>query len=437
MVPVSLFLSNDSFSNLFKDFAYVLTSPSKLVTDYFELGSIAATFLNASLCGFACCVVCLISRAKVGALVLSGYFLVVAHCFYGLNFLNMWIPLFGVVVYCAVMKKKFGEVVHISFFCTSLGPFISDFLFRYTLGSSFDAANPRITFLGLVIAVVFGLAEGFAVPALIPGTTKMHRGHNLYKAGLAVGLFGVFSFAFFYTTLGISVPDIIVRYNRLYEFSNRSYHIIADIFFIAVFGLSFLTGFVMNGFSFKGFKRLLMVDGHDDDFPADFGIPLTLINIGIYGMAILLYYNCVVYFTEGAGFTGPTVGVIIAAITFSANGQTVRNVWPIVLGYMLLIGLMNIVCMVFGISIPASLSYQGYINGLAFATGLCPFAGKYGIKTGICAGFLDAVVCTSTSAMHGGFVLYNGGFAAGLTALILLPVLEYYNVKPKFSDKFQ
>ena len=31
-----------------------LLSPAKLVTDYFRMGSLASTFLNASLCGFGC-----------------------------------------------------------------------------------------------------------------------------------------------------------------------------------------------------------------------------------------------------------------------------------------------------------------------------------------------------------------------------------------------
>ena len=82
-----------------------------------------------------------------------------------------------------------------------------------------------------------------------------------------------------------------------------------------------------------------------------------------------------------------------------------------------------------------TLSTQGYINGLAFATGLCPFSGKYGWKVGTIAGFADAIICTSTSAMHGGFVLYNGGFAAGLTALLLIPILDYYNVPLRRQDE--
>ena len=37
-----------------------------------------------------------------------------------------------------------------------------------------------------------------------------------------------------------------------------------------------------------------------------------------------------------------------------------------------------------------------------------------------------ASMCTVTSALHGGFVLYNGGFTAGITAMLLLPILEHY-----------
>ena len=80
------------------------------------------------------------------------------------------------------------------------------------------------------------------------------------------------------------------------------------------------------------------------------------------------------------------------------------------------------------------LSTQGYINGLAFATGLCPFAGKYGWKIGVLAGFVSAIICTSSASMHGGFVLYNGGFNAGLTALILIPLFDFYHLKPKYPD---
>lgn len=141
---------------------------------------------------------------------------------------------------------------------------------------------------------------------------------------------------------------------------------------------------------------------------------------------MLAYFDAVILLTEGAGFTGPTFGIILAAMTFAAGGQHPGNVWPVLLGYAVLSLFVHGECALSGRAVPWTLSTQGYMNGAAFATGLCPFAGKYGWKTGVLAGMISAVMCTTTSAMHGGFVLYNGGLTAGIAALILLPLLDTY-----------
>ena len=176
-------------------------------------------------------------------------------------------------------------------------------------------------------------------------------------------------------------------------------------------------------------------------FADKFGMPLCLINFGVYGFCILLYLNIVFwlptvfpFLPEGVGFTGPTVGVTFAALTFSADGQHPKNVAPIALGYTILFALVCAVCLITGMDIPWTLSTQAYINGLAFATGLCPIAGSYGFKYGVISGIVSAIICTSTAAMHGGFVLYNGGFNAGLAAIILIPIFDFYKIKPKNVD---
>ena len=48
-----------------------------------------------------------------------------------------------------------------------------------------------------------------------------------------------------------------------------------------------------------------------------------------------------------------------------------------------------------------------------------------------------ASMCTATSALHGGFVLYNGGLTTGITALILLPILEHYQPQARQEIKSQ
>ena len=437
--PIAIAVTGETnfWENLFR----ILTSPAKLVTDYFALGSLGSAFFNAAVCGLACNLIILISRAKSTATTFAGYMLVVAHGFYGLNFLNMWPPLLGVLLFCFIRKTPFRENVHIALFSTALGPFISDFLFRYSLGEQFISGEPKTTVLGIVLAILFGLATGFVVPALLPGTAAMHRGYNMYKAGLAIGILGIFVYAFLYQTLGLDAPAPLTIDNPAYYALPYAYRGFMNVFFILLFSTTILMGYLLNRKSFRGYRELLKSTGYGVDFLDKFGMPVCLINVGVYGLCFVAYLNVAFilpeifpFLPQGVGFTGATVGVTFAALTFAADGQQPRTVAPIVLGYVILQVIVCALCWLCRFDVPWTLSTQSYINGLAFATGLCPFAGKYGFKVGLLAGFLSAVICTSTAAMHGGFVLYNGGFNAGLTALVLLPVLDYYKIQPKYSD---
>ena len=426
----------DFFCNLWR----ILTSPSKLVTDYFALGGLGSTLFNASICGLLSNLIIHLCKAHVTSATLAGYMLVIAHAFYGLNFINMWPPFFGVLLCCIVSKRKISENIHIAFFATALAPLVSEMLFRYGT-SNFDPAAPQFRWGGLTLAVVCGIAVGFVVLPLLPGTAAMHRGYDLYKAGLAIGIFGIFVHAFLYNTFGVESPSAVLPDNFVYYSMPYDYRGFMNLFFFALFGLTFIVGFLMNHQHIRDYGKMLHCTGYGTDFADTFGMPLCMINIAVYGMAILAYLNLVFILPElfpalpaGAGFTGPTVGVVFAALTFAAIGQHPRNVFPIVVGYGVLWIIVTAICVVAGQNIPWTLSTQAYINGLAFATGLCPIAGRYGFRYGVIAGFLSATICTVTSDMHGGFVLYNGGFTAGLAALILIPLLDFYNVKPKYSD---
>ena len=421
--------------DFFKNLVRILTSPSKLVTDYFALGGLGSTLFNAAICGLCTNLIVYLSRAKANATILAGYMLIVAHCFYGLNFLNMWPPFFGILLYCAVMKKKVCDNIHIALFSTALAPFVSELCFRY--GINYDPSVIKVNWIGVALSLVCGLAIGFVIPALLPGTTAMHRGYNLYKAGLAIGILGIFLNAFMYNSLGVQKPGALSIVNEEYYSLAYGYRGFMNVFFLILFAVTFIVGFILNKRSVRGYRELLQCTGHGTDFTDKFGMPVCMINIAIYGLAILAYLNLVFIIPEifpslpaGVGFTGATAGIIFAALTFAADGQHIKNVFPIVVGYITLFAVVVIICKLAGFDIPWTLSTQAYINGLAFATGLCPIAGKYGFRYGVVAGLMSAIICAITAEMHGGFVLYNGGFNAGLTALILIPVLDFYNVKP-------
>ena len=414
------------WGHVWKDFLKLMVLPGPLVTDYFMLGNIASSFLNAGICGMTFTLLMIVLKTECRPSYLAGYFLVVAHCFYGLNFLNMWPPVLGILLFTKIFKIGFRHNLDMAMFSTAFGPFISEMLFRYHVWDYYIAYEVQVSVLGFIYVIIFSIFLGFAIPAMLPGALKLHKGFNLYNGGLAFGLLGLFIYAFMYKTMGIEPPHATPTPNVIYASHTNSYQIFSTWFFVIVFALFILWGWYLNGKSFKGYKELLKSTGHTADFFAEFGAPKVIMNIGFYGFMVFTYFLLVISFTDGAGFTGPTVGVILAAMTFSSQGQHPANVWPIFVGYITLSLLVTILCSLAGLDIPWTLSTQGYINGAAFATGLCPIAGRYGKRYGVIAGILAAILCTSTSSMHGGLMLYNGGLTTGITALIMVPCLEYY-----------
>ena len=414
------------WDKLWSGWIEILVNPSPLVTDYYQLGNLASAFLNAGVCGLAWTLLMIILKADCDVNTFAGFMLVVAHCFYGLNFLNMWPPVLGILVFCKFYKINFRDNLGMAMFSTAFGPFISELLFRYHVDNVFMIYTLHIDILDLVYVVGFSLFLGFAIPAMLPGALRLHKGYNLYNGGLAFGLLGLFLYAFMYKTLGIDTPGPIKNINPVYELHGKSYMEFLVIYFLILFTIFLLWGWYENDKTFRGYGIILLSDGHNADFVDQFGMARTLINIGVYGYMMLSYFVLVIVLTDGAGFTGATTGVILASLTFSMKGQHPKNVWPILLGFVALSAWVHGVCFLAEKAIPWTLSTQGYMNGAAFATGLCPIAGHYGKKYGVIAGFICAVICTSTSVMHGGFMLYNGGLSAGITALIMVAFLEYY-----------
>ncbi len=434
LFAVLILREGNFFSSLFR----LLLSPSRLVTDYFALSGVAVSFFNVGICGLIANAVIYFSRLPINATAFAAYLLVVAHGFYGLNFLNLWSPMLGVLLYCLVRRRPVSENAHIMLFATALAPFVSDLLFAYPLP---DRERFGFSVIGLVMSILLSVFSGFFAPAVLPGTTAMHRGYNMYKAGLALGLLGLFLYSFLYPSLGIPSPEPSVTEGMPLPSLFSKQGIFAESCLFLLFLIALLLGFFLNGRNFRGYGALMRASGYGTDFYHLHGVPLCFVNFGVYGFALLAYLNAVFALPllipalpAAACFTGPTVGVVFAALSFSADGQNVRNVAPIALGYFSLFVVCSVMCVSLGREISWTLGTQSYVNGFAFATGLCPFAGKYGKRFGTLAGFLGATICTVTDEMHGGFVLYNGGFTAGLTALILICLLDFYHIKPKFRD---
>ena len=168
-------------------------------------------------------------------------------------------------------------------------------------------------------------------------------------------------------------------------------------------------------------------------------MPVTLINMGVYGLFIMLYYNIIhgmtvvdgnIVFTT-AKFTGATMGAIMCMYAFCAQGAQPRTVFPIAVGYAVA-SLLPFFMYYFGV-VPQqnwTLTTQAILVGMCFASGLAPVSGRFGFWGGVIAGAMHATLVMSVPLWHGGFCLYNGGFTAGVVAFLLIPVLECYR-KPR------
>lgn len=414
-----------------EDFVRILVTPSPAVTDYFSLGSLPACLLNVGLCGLAMSLFMILLPGPSHGNTLAGYFLVIAHCFFGLHFLNIWPCFLTPFLYMAVRRLDFKDNLHINMFATCFGPFVSELLFRYTLGARYTDGVVRLTVSGVLLTLLFALFVGFAAPAALPGAKSWHKGYNLYNAGIACGMLGFFLYSLLYRTTGAEAPVVAIRENAVYESFGHSYQLFGNLFFLLLSAVCLAAGWFLNGRSFRGIRRLFRDTGYESNFAKKYGMPLCLINIGLYCPLVLVYTNLAVLLTEGVGFTAPIYGAVFAALTFTAMGQHPRNVWPIFAGYPLLYLLALGAGRFLGTDIPWTISSQGYMMSAAFATGLCPLVGRYGSAAGVIAGMLCGSICSYTATLHGGLMLYNSGFTAGLAALFLLPILEHYVKGPR------
>lgn len=395
----------------------IVLLPSKLVTDYFEVGSLGAAYLNASLCGFAAILPVIILKAEAGAPVMMGYFLVIAHGFYGKNILNIWPVAIGTAIGLVLRGKKLKNNLHLCMLASCFAPLVSELLFRYDI-DGFNLENPKTTVFSVCITVIASIVIGFIFPMVLDFAKKLHRGYNLYNAGVGGGIIGIVIYVFAFVLRDKHMITNISLHNPLYEEIGRSYFEFVNAVDIIIFLSALLFGWYLNNKSFYGYKILL--ENSTEELNADrYGMIPCLINIGFYGFFILAVYDLFILCggQNGVGFTGPTTGVVFAALTFSCHAQTPRNTWPIVVGYvvysvayLLLAGEWN-------------LATQGMLNSLAFATGLCPVVKRHNVLWGVAGGFGCAAICKYTAKLHGGLMIYNGGFNAGIIAIILSAVL--------------
>ena len=394
-------------SQMLSGFWQILSQPCKVTTNYFSVGGFSATFLNMGLVALIIAGLFHVTKTKVNNVSTLAFFLTVGFCTWGIHVLNMWFTMLGVVAANLIKKEKWYANVNAMLFTTGVAPVISDLLVRYP-----HAETIGFNLLGIILAVVVGVIVGIIVSAGLPHSPNVHKGFNLYSAALPVGMAMFFLNGMLYKVMGVELPgttgDMAV--------ASQS---IVNIFCIALFGLCVVFALAMG--AGKDYWALLKNRHQVNNVSGTLGNGVLLMNVGVFGLFILGYYNLI-----GAPFNGVTFGLIFCMLCTCNSGSRPTNVWPIMLGYVVASFVTGWLSPLLGGNFTLAINAQAIVIGLCYANGLSPICDKYGWAYGFVAAMIHYCLVTLVPGLHGGFCLYNGGFTAIFVCIILVPVLEKF-----------
>ncbi len=369
----------------------IVVEPDFLITDYMAVGGIGAAFVNAAILMAASIFFCYRLGLTEDGHTIAASCLMFGFSLFGKNIVNIWSIILGVWLYSRYHKTHFSRYVYIALYATSLSPIITQLLYIIRL--------PALVRIPLSLAV--GVIIGFMMPPMATHVHYAHQGYSLYNVGFAAGI----------------VATVIVSVMKSFGYETKSRliwstgnnRVMLVILMTLFFGMIVIALGVGGRQAFEKYREILKTSGGGgiDYLKTQGGCPVML-NMGVNGIFSTLFILAI-----GGDLNGPTIGGIFTVVGFSATGKHIRNIWPIMLG----------VCL-------ASVTGFWEINSpsaclaLLFSTTLAPIAGDFGILPGILAGFLHACTVMQIGALYDGMNLYNNGFAGGIVAIFLVPVIQ-------------
>ena len=171
------------------------------------------------------------------------------------------------------------------------------------------------------------------------------------------------------------------------------------------------------------YKILTMQDLLITDYVYIAGVGATLINSGIVTILSILLIKF-----SGDPMNGFTIVEVGLMAGFSLFGKNFLNIWPIILGTWLYAKYQKE-------------PFAKYVSVALLATSLAPLVSYMalgsihanillGILSGVVVGFVLPSLSAYTYKIQNGLNLYNMGFACGLVAMMIVPVLTAFGDKP-------
>lgn len=380
--------------------------PARLINDFTAATSDGAAFLNASVAAACALLLIRMQRVQLSGPTFAAVLTIFGFGLFGKTLVNTLPVIIGVAISARIAGKSFKEYLLIALFGTALGPLVGFILFE--MGLSGMSA--------LAASIIAGLAAGMLLPPAAMAMLHLHQGYNLYNMGLTCGFIGLFA-ASVLSAMGQDM-SITVLWNTEASLFRMLFIPVLSVYIIVC------------AFLFRGGRSLTRdlssVIGLSGRLPTDFSDVVSLsgalLNTGLLGLSSYAYVLIV-----GGDVNGPVIGGMMTVMGFGLFGKHLKNCLPVVAGLVIA-----------GLLFGKDLSAPGPLLAALFVTTLAPIAGEFGPLTGLIAGFLHLVMVERTGAWHAGIDLYNNGFAGGLTAALIISVIEWYrSSRPDdFSDGF-
>lgn len=367
-----------------------------LITDYVGVGGLGAAFVNAGLLTLVVCGVYVATRARIDGAAVACLFLVLGFSLFGKNLLNVWPVVGGVALYAWYRREPFAQHINTAFFGAALAPLFSEIVFSTDLPLAVSIP------LGTATAVVVGFV-------LAPVATQLfaaHKGFSLYNMGFTAGIVGTVVVAL-YRSWGL-VPRPVMIWTS-------GNNLPLGVLLAVVLGGLAVTGLVLDRQAWRGLLVINRLDGRSPtDLVAAAGAGPTLLNMAVTGAVGTGYVLAV-----GGDLNGPVLGAVFSIVGFAAFGKHTRTIVPVMAGVFL-----------GSLAKPLGVTDPSLLFAALFGTTLAPIAGRFGWHWGVVAGFIHSSVVQTVGVLAAGLNLYNNGFAAGIVAAVLVPVIRALRRRP-------
>ncbi|WP_438521276.1 DUF1576 domain-containing protein [Clostridium sp.] len=195
--------------------------------------------------------------------------------------------------------------------------------------------------------------------------------------------------------------------------------IIMYLFFI-------VTAFFINSPSeiLNGLKTIILTpDILITDYVSIGGIGATLVNAALTSLVSIL-----ILFLVGIKPNGSTIMALWLMTGFSFFGKNILNIWPVMFGVYLFSKYQKQPLLNYALVMLLSTTLAPTVSQVSFTADNALIGIILGGLIGIFTGFILTPIATHCISAHGGYNLYNIGFASGLLATLLMSIFRSFGI---------